>query len=76
MAGILLSATMIYFFAREMGFEDMLKRNHQAAMEKCEYWTKKYGFWTVMIWSFLLIVPTDVICYIAGILRMKYWKFI
>ena len=29
-----------------------------------------------MIWSFLLIVPTDVICYIAGILRMKYWKFI
>ena len=29
MVGILLSATMIYFFAREMGFEAMLKKNHQ-----------------------------------------------
>lgn len=76
MVGILLSATMIYFFSRETGFEDALKKHHEKAILQCESWVKKYGFYAVAIWSFLIIVPTDVICYIAGILRMNYWKYI
>ena len=37
---------------------------------------EKYGFFAVMFWSFAPIVPTDVICYIAGTVRMKLWKFV
>ncbi len=76
MMGILLSATMIYFFSKEMGFEQLLMKNHESLIKKCEYWTEQYGFLAVFIWSFLIIVPTDVICYMAGILRMNYYKFI
>ncbi len=76
MIWILLSATMIYFFSKEMGFEQLLMKHHASTIKKCEYWTGKYGFLAVFIWSFLIIVPTDVICYIAGILRMNYSKFI
>ncbi len=76
MSGILLSATMIYFFSREMWFEKLLKKHHASAIEKCEKWIRGYWFLAVTIWSFLLIVPTDVICYIAGILRMRFSRFI
>lgn len=76
MIGILLSATMIYFFSREIGFEEMLRKNHERYIRKCENWIQRHGFLAVMVWSFLIIVPTDIICYIAGILKMKFWKFI
>jgi uncharacterized membrane protein YdjX (TVP38/TMEM64 family) len=76
MAGILISATMIYFFAREMGFDTMILGKHTELTEKCRRWTKQYGFWAVLVWSFLIIVPTDLICYVAGTLRMRFWKYI
>lgn len=76
MSGILLSATMMYFFSREMGFEEMLRKNHEKYIQQCENWIQRYGFFAVTIWSFLIIVPTDIICYIAGILQMRFWKFI
>ena len=76
MAGILISATMIYFFAREMGFDQMILGKHTELTEKCRRWTKQYGFWAVMLWSFVIIVPTDLICYVAGTLRMRFWKYI
>jgi uncharacterized membrane protein YdjX (TVP38/TMEM64 family) len=74
--GILLSSTMVYFFSREMGFEKILLSHHPQAIERSGKWVRQYGFFTVLIWSFLIIVPTDIICYIAGVLRMNYWKFI
>ena len=33
------------------------------------------GFWLVVGWSAFPFVPTDVICYVAGTLRMQLGKF-
>ncbi len=74
--GILLSSTMIYFFSREMGFEEILLKRYGNRIKKYEHWIQKHGFLFVAIWSFLIIVPTDLICYIAGTLKMQYTKFI
>jgi uncharacterized membrane protein YdjX (TVP38/TMEM64 family) len=74
--GILLSSTMIYFFSREMGFEEILMKKYKNKVTTYEKWLQKYGFPFVLIWSFLIIVPTDLICYIAGTLKMNYTKFI
>lgn len=35
-----------------------------------------YGFYAVMIWSFAPVVPTDLICYVAGTVQMNFWKFV
>lgn len=37
---------------------------------------EKYGFPFVCLWSFLIVVPTDLICYIAGTMKMPFHKFI
>ncbi len=74
--GILLSSTMVYFFSREMGFEEILLRKYPDAIKRYEKWIASYGFLTVSLWSFIVIVPTDLICYIAWVLRMNFWKFL
>ncbi len=74
--GILLSSTMVYFFSREIGFEEILLKQYPHAIKRYEKWIHSYWFLTVSIWSFVIIVPTDLICYVAWVLRMNYWKFI
>ncbi len=65
---------MVYFFSREMGFDTVIMTNK--SYEKTHNLLEKYGFPFVMFWSFLPVVPTDLICYAAGVLRMNYLKFI
>ncbi len=76
MVGILISATMVYFFSREMGFEEVLLWHNTKRIKKYEAYVEKYGFPFVCLWSFLIIVPTDLICYIAGTMKMPFYKFI
>ena len=33
------------------------------------------GFWIVVGWSLFPFVPTDIVCYVAGTLRMQLGKF-
>ncbi len=34
----------------------------------------KYAFWIVVAWSFFPLVPTDAICYVAGMAKMPFRK--
>ena len=36
----------------------------------------RYSFWIVIGWSFFPLVPTDLICYVAGIAKMSYKKLV
>lgn len=74
--GILLSVSMIYFFSQEMGFEEVLMKKYPKTVKKAENWIQKHGFIAVSVTSFLLFIPTDVVSYMAGTLRMNYLKFI
>ncbi|MBK9526825.1 MAG: TVP38/TMEM64 family protein [Acidobacteria bacterium] len=77
MIGILLSSTMIYYFSEFLGFDDYFE-NHKPEMtrkikQKLEH---PLGFLFVAGWAFFPFVPTDLVCYLAGTTRMKFWKFI
>ena len=37
---------------------------------------RRKGLWIVMAWSAFPFVPTDVICYVAGTLRMHVGTFL
>ncbi len=74
MTGILISAYIIYQFSDILGLDDYFAKN--VKNESIKKAIEKYGFYAVTFWSFFLVLPTDLICYIAGAVRMNIYKFL
>ena len=72
--GIVFSSLMLYYFSEAMGFDTYFRKH--AAYKKIHTFLEKYGFPLVAVWSFAPVVPTDIICYVAGIVRMNVYKFL
>lgn len=75
--GIGASSTMIYLFSDRLGFHEyfekhkpQLTHNIRAKLEH------PLGMMFVALWAFFPLVPTDLVCYVAGTTEMNYWKFI
>lgn len=75
MLGVLAGSASIYYFTEFLGLDKVLEKKFAHKMEKTKAGMDKYGFWIVVLWSFFPLVPTDLIAYVAGITRMKAWKF-
>lgn len=74
MLWIIFSSAIIYEFSDIMGFDEAFaKHKHSKRVEKA---IEKYGFWVILVWSFVPVVPTDLISYVAGTIRYHFWKFI
>jgi uncharacterized membrane protein YdjX (TVP38/TMEM64 family) len=77
LTGIIFSSTMIYYFSDYLGFGASLERKHPRQIAKIhDQLQKPTGILFVFLWSFLPVLPTDAVCYAAGILRMNFTKFI
>lgn len=76
MVGIISGACWIYFSADILKIEQIFSIKSQHKIKKTEASINKYGFWIVLFWSFFPVVPTDLICYIAGYSKMNFSKFI
>lgn len=75
--GIALSSTMIYFFSEALGFDDFFERRKPDLVHSIHRrMATPWGLAFVAAWAFLPVAPTDVVCYVAGIVRLNYWKFI
>ncbi len=70
--GILGSGTFIYFAAQFLDFGEKKAKKISMINEKIQ----KHGFWIVLGWAFFPIVPTDLICYVAGKTRIHFWKYL
>lgn len=75
LGGIVISALLIYFFFEFLGLGELFERKHAARVRWLEEQLNRKGFWLVVGWSAFPLVPTDVICYVAGTLRMHLGKF-
>ncbi|WP_157811749.1 TVP38/TMEM64 family protein [Tenacibaculum sp. SZ-18] len=73
MFGIMLSATSLYYFADILGFSEHLEKKYPNKVKKWEskLQSSKATF-LVLGWSFFPFVPTDIICYVAGIIKMPF----
>lgn len=77
LTGIALSSTMIYFFSEALGFDDFFeKRKPDLVHSLKKRMESPWGLAFVAAWAFFPFAPTDAVCYVAGIVRLKYWKFI
>lgn len=77
MTGILLSSTMIYFFSEYLGFSEYFEGHKPELSHKIKAKLEHpLGFLFVAGWAFFPLIPTDLVCYLAGSTKMNYWEFI
>ncbi len=74
MLGIVFSGILIYLFSDLMGFDEIFAKQKENI--KIKHAIEKYGFYAIMLWSFIPVVPTDLICYVAGTVRYSFWRFV
>jgi len=77
MAGIILSSTMIYFFSDKLGFHEYFESHKPDLVHKLKAkLDHPLGMAFVAVWAFFPLVPTDLVCYVAGTTEMSYPRFI
>lgn len=76
MTGILVTSSYLYVASRFLEFDKLFGKKHNQRTNKIIDQLDKHGFWIVLGWSFFPLVPTDLICYIAGTIRMNFIKYI
>jgi uncharacterized membrane protein YdjX (TVP38/TMEM64 family) len=77
MLGILGSSTLLYRFPGFAGYDTVLAERYPAKLAHLrEKLAKPGAMWFVAAWAFFPVVPTDLICYAAGLVRMPYRRMI
>jgi uncharacterized membrane protein YdjX (TVP38/TMEM64 family) len=77
MAGIICSATLLYRFPGFAGYDKKLAARYPDQLELLQGHLKKpRAVWIVALWSFFPAVPTDLICYAAGLVRMPFGRMV
>ena len=75
LSGVVASALLIYYFFEFLGLCELFGHRQAKRVRWLERQMNAKGFWLVVGWSAFPFVPTDVICYVAGTLRMHVVKF-
>lgn len=77
MLGIALSATLLYRFPGYGGYDDWLESKHPERIARLSvHLVKPRAQWFVALWAVTPVVPTDLICYVAGLVRMPFRSMI
>jgi uncharacterized membrane protein YdjX (TVP38/TMEM64 family) len=76
LSGVFVSSLSVYYFFEYLDLDKMLNQKHKNLVNKTEKYLNKYEFPVVMFWSMNPVLPTDLICYIAGTLKLNVYKFI
>jgi len=75
--GIVLGAFLVYSFPSFGNYDEFLEEKYPGKIAALkENMQGKYAFAIVAGWSFFPLVPTDVICYVAGIAKMPFKKMV
>jgi uncharacterized membrane protein YdjX (TVP38/TMEM64 family) len=77
MLGIALSATLLYRFPGYGGYDAWLESKHPEQIAKLGvHLVRPRAMWFVALWAVTPVVPTDLICYVAGLVRMPFRRMI
>jgi uncharacterized membrane protein YdjX (TVP38/TMEM64 family) len=74
--GILISSTSIYYFSRSLHLAEYFEDKHRAKIEGIRSLLQKNPTAIVVLWSFFPLAPTDLICYLCGVMRIRFDRFI
>jgi len=77
LAGVVVGAFLVYSFPSFGSYDRLLEEKYPAKIASLK--TKmqhKNAFWFVVGWSFFPLVPTDAVCYVAGVAKMPLRKML
>jgi uncharacterized membrane protein YdjX (TVP38/TMEM64 family) len=76
LAGILISSMSIYYFSESLHLNDDFEGKYEARVKKLKQILQGNSMIIIFTWSLFPLVPTDLICYVCGVLRIDFRKFI
>jgi uncharacterized membrane protein YdjX (TVP38/TMEM64 family) len=76
LVGIVISSASVYAFAGSLRLAEYFERKHAAKTERVRAALRRNPTTIVTAWSFLPIVPTDLICYVCGVMRISFGRFL
>ncbi|HKW87835.1 MAG TPA: VTT domain-containing protein [Candidatus Acidoferrales bacterium] len=74
--GILVSSASIYLFSESLHLGQHFEGRHKHRVMKVRAILQKNELPVIIGWSFFPFAPTDLICYVCGILEIDFWKFL
>jgi uncharacterized membrane protein YdjX (TVP38/TMEM64 family) len=72
LAGILVSSSSIYWFAEALHLDEIFESLHGARLQRLRTALSRYELPVIVLWSFFPLAPTDLICYVCGIVGVRY----
>lgn len=76
LVAIFVASSVGYGIANYLGTQFIDRLIGHKAEEKMENFLKKYGFWAIFITRLNPFLSNDAISFVAGLVKMPYWKFI
>ena len=76
LGGILISSSLVYFFSESLQLTEIFEQKHSRYVAKLRIFLQKYELPVIIAWSFFPLAPTDIICYVCGILEIDFKKFL
>lgn len=76
LAGIMISSASIYYFSAALRIDERVAKKHPEKIARLTNLVNRYEMPIIIGWSFFPLVPTDLICYVCGVLRVRFWKFL
>lgn len=77
LAGVVVGAYLVYSFPSFGGYDRLLEEKYPEKIASLKRKMQhKNAFWFVVGWSFFPLVPTDAVCYVAGLAKMSLRKML
>jgi uncharacterized membrane protein YdjX (TVP38/TMEM64 family) len=76
MVTVVVSSSIVYFFAEALHMDEYFEKHHPTQIRNLKRLLTKYQLPIIIGWSFMMFLPTDLICYVCGTLRINFTKFI
>jgi len=73
---VYIASSVGYFIGKYLGAGFITQLLGEKTLEKVSSFLEDYGFWAVTITRINPFLSNDAISFVAGILKMSYWKFI
>jgi len=74
LVGILVSSASIYRLSASLRFYELFERRHKARVERLHALLERHELPIIIGWSFFPLAPTDLICYVCGVLEVNFAK--
>ena len=73
---IAISSSVAYWFAEVIHMDEVFERRYPRQITRLKHLLQTYQLPIIIGWSFFLLLPTDLICYVCGSLKINFKKFL